>query len=73
MIEMNQWDKGHQDLIDRQPGISFLSVPVAFVVNYTRVFIIRLLEPVTIVAESGILSKIVLKLVDMCHILHRRN
>ncbi len=73
MIETNQQDKGHQDPIDRQLGISFLSVPVAFVVNYMGVFAIRPLEPVTTIVELSILSEIVLEHVDLCHILHQRN
>ncbi len=73
ITEADLQGRNNQETFIKELEVPTLSVSVTFVKNFTGVFAIRLLEPASIVVELGIMPKIVLAHVNLCHILCQRN
>ncbi len=73
LIEADLQGRGHQGPVVKQLEVPILPVSAMFVTNYMGVFVVRPLEPATIMESLDTLLEIVLEHLDLLSGVHRQS
>ncbi len=71
LIEADLQGRGHQGLVVEQSEVLILPIFAMFMASYTGIFVIRPLEPATIVVNMDISLEIVLEHLNLLSGVHR--